>query len=187
MGRKSVLALYNSGGSESPGGEGLKGFTSIAERGGTPELGTRRWVEVMSRNKVSLVLRNSLSELDGVQRNLEKFGNALGLSKKSTFQINLAMEEVFSNIISYAYTDKREHWITVTMSHEKDALVLRIEDDGIPFNPCEVKVPDLECPLEERQIGGLGCYLMRCCVDDIAYERRGNSNVLTMKKTIGKS
>ncbi|MFB0505582.1 MAG: ATP-binding protein [Thermodesulfobacteriota bacterium] len=141
----------------------------------------------MTRGKVSLVLRNSLSELDEVRRNLEEFGKSLGLSKKSAFQINLAMEEVFSNIISYAYADDGEHWITVTISHEKDALVLRVEDDGIPFNPCEVEPPDLTCSLEERQIGGLGCYLMRCVMDDIVYERRENKNVLTMKKTIGES
>ena len=141
----------------------------------------------MNQGKVSLVLRNSLSELDEVRRNLEEFGKSLGLSKKSTFQINLAMEEVFSNIVSYAYTDDGEHWIKVTISHGKEALILRVEDDGIPFNPCEVEVPDLECSLEERQIGGLGCYLMRCCMDDIVYERRGNKNVLTMKKTIGET
>jgi serine/threonine-protein kinase RsbW len=141
----------------------------------------------MNRDKVSLVLRNNLSQLDEVRRNLEEFGESLGLSKKSAFQINLAMEEVFCNIISYAYTDKREHWITITISHEKDTLVLRIEDDGTPFNPCEVEAPDLTCPLEERQIGGLGCYLMRCCMDDIVYERRGNKNVLTMKKAIGET
>ena len=141
----------------------------------------------MNRGKISLVLRNSLSELDEVRRNLEEFGKSLGLSKKSTFQINLAMEEVFSNIISYAYTDDGEHWIKVTISHEKEALILRVEDDGIPFNPCEVETPDRKCSLEERQIGGLGCYLMKCCMDDIVYERRGNKNVLTMKKTIGET
>lgn len=141
----------------------------------------------MNRGKISLVLRNSLSELEEVRRNLEEFGKSLGLSKKSTFQINLAMEEVFSNIISYAYTDDGEHWIKVTISHEKEALILRVEDDGIPFNPCEVETPDRKCSLEERQIGGLGCYLMRCCMDDIVYERRGNKNVLTMKKTIGET
>jgi len=140
-----------------------------------------------SQSLRALELRNSLSELDTVRRKLEEFGTSLGLSKKGIFQINLAMEEVFSNIISSAYTNNREHWITVTISHEKDTLVLRIEDDGIPFNPCEVETPDLECALEEREIGGLGCYLMRCCMDDIAYERRGNRNVLTMRKTIGKS
>jgi len=141
----------------------------------------------MNGSKISLELRNSLSELDTVRRNLEELGKSLGLSKKSIFQINLAMEEVFSNIISYAYTDNGEHWIKVTIAHEKDTLILRIEDDGIPFNTCEVATPDLECSLEERPTGGLGCYLMRCFMDDIVYERRGNKNVLTMKKTIGET
>jgi serine/threonine-protein kinase RsbW len=142
---------------------------------------------VMTGGKVSFELRNSLSELDKVRRSLEEFGESLGLSKKCIFQINLAMEEVFSNIVSYGYTDNAEHWVTVTIWHENEAMFLRIEDDGIPFNPCEVEVPDLECSLEERQIGGLGCHLMRSVMDDIVYERRGNKNVLTMKKTIGKA
>lgn len=132
-------------------------------------------------------VRNSLSELDTVRRKLEEFGTSLELSKKGTFQINLAMEEVFSNIVSYGYTGNGQHWIKVTMWHENEAMYLRIEDDGIPFNPCAVKLPDLVSSIEERQVGGLGCHLMRCVTDDVAYERRGNKNVLTMKKTVRKA
>ena len=141
----------------------------------------------MTSNTASLQLRNSLSELDTVRRKLEEFGTSLGLSKKGIFQINLATEEVFSYIVLYGYTENAEHWIKVTMWHENEAMYLCIEDDGIPFNPCEVKVPDLESSIEERQVGRLGCHLMRCVMDDVAYERHGNKNVLTMKKTIRKT
>lgn len=140
-----------------------------------------------SNRKISFEFRNSLSELDTLRRNLEEFGKSLGMSKKSIFQINLAMEEVFANIISHGYTDDEEHWIKITMWHQDGTLTLRIEDDGIPFNPVEAEAPDLECPLEEREIGGLGCHLMRCLMNDIVYERSGNRNILTMKKTIGEA
>jgi serine/threonine-protein kinase RsbW len=134
---------------------------------------------------VSFEYKNSLSELDKLQRNIEELGKNLELSRKDIFQIALAIEEVFSNIVSHGYTDKAEHLISITMWHQNDVLMVRVEDDGIPFNPCEAETPDLECPLEERQIGGLGCHLMKCVMDDIVYKRIDNRNVLIMKKTLG--
>jgi len=65
----------------------------------------------MIADRVSLELRNSLSELDTLCQSLQQFGEALGLSNKALFQICLAMEEVFSNIISYGYTDDAVHWL----------------------------------------------------------------------------
>lgn len=140
-----------------------------------------------SSRRISFEFRNSLSELDTLRRNLEEFGKSLGMSRKGIFQISLAMEEVFANIISYGYTDNEEHWIKITMWHQDGTLTLRIEDDGIPFNPIEAETPDLECPIEDREIGGLGCYLIKCLMNDVAYERSGNKNILTMRKTIGEA
>ncbi|MFH1292843.1 MAG: ATP-binding protein [Pseudomonadota bacterium] len=139
----------------------------------------------MNGEKISFEFRNCLSELDKLHLNMEELGSSIGLPKEAIFQINLAMEEVLSNIISHGYTDKAEHWIKVTVLCQRGTFVLRIEDDGIPFNPCEVEVPDLGQPLEERQIGGLGCHLMRCFMDEVVYKRKGKKNILTMKKTIG--
>jgi len=138
----------------------------------------------MNGGKISFEFRSSLSELDKLDRNLEELGKSLGMSKKGIFQINLAIEEVLSNIILYGYTDKAEHWIKITIWDQNRTLNIRIEDDGIPFNPVEAEVPDLECCLEERQIGGLGCHIMKSLMDEIVYKRLGNKNVLTMKKTI---
>ena len=138
----------------------------------------------MKLEKISFECRNRLSDLDKVQSNLQKIGKSLHLSKENIFQISLAMEEVVSNIISHGYSDRAEHWIKITISHQKGTLIFRIEDDGIPFNPCEAEAPDIECPLEERRIGGLGCHIMRCLMDDVDYQRRGSKNILTMKKVI---
>ncbi|MBW2066508.1 MAG: ATP-binding protein [Deltaproteobacteria bacterium] len=133
---------------------------------------------------LSIQLKNDMKELKRLQKSVEDLGDTLRLSGKVLFHINLALEEIFTNIVSHGYTDEGEHLIKITMSRENDFLCFRIEDDGIPFNPLKARPPELKGPLEERPIGGLGCYLMRCCMDDVKYERRGNKNILTMKRCI---
>ena len=133
---------------------------------------------------VSLELRNSLSELDALGESLEKFGNSLGLSNKIVFEICLAMEELVSNIISYGFTDDAVHWIKVAVSYQEGTLVIRLEDDGIPFDPLTAEEPDCECPLEQRKIGNLGIHLTKKFMDDMVYERCGNKNILTLRKNV---
>jgi len=147
-------------------------------------LNTHEKVAVMIADRVSLELKNSLSELDTLGQSLQQFGEALGVANKTLFQICLALEEIFSNIISYGYADDAVHWIKITISHEKGILTIRLEDDGIPFNPLWAQKPDCECPLEERKVGNLGIHLCKKVMDDMIYERFGNKNVLTLKKDI---
>ena len=138
----------------------------------------------MTADRVSLELKNSLSELSTLGSSLEQFGAALGLSSKMLFEITLSIEELFSNIISYGYTDDAVHWIKVAISHEDDMLVIRLEDDGIAFDPLEAEEPDCECPIEQRKIGNLGIHLTKRFMDDMVYERLENRNILTVKKKI---
>ena len=138
----------------------------------------------MIADRVSLELKNSLSELSTLGSSLEEFGEALGLSSKILFEISLSIEELFSNIVSYGYTDDAVHWIKLTISHEDEMLVIRLEDDGIPFNPLRAEEPDCECPIEERKIGNLGIHLTKKFMDDMIYKRKGNRNILIVKKKI---
>lgn len=138
----------------------------------------------MSEGKISFELKNSLSELDTLCRNLERFGETLGLSQRMIFKVNLALEELVSNTISYGYTDDDDHWIKVAIAVEDGVLVINLEDDGIPFNPVEAKEPDCGCPVEERKIGNLGIHLCKQFMDDLIYERRGNKNVVTLRKNV---
>lgn len=138
----------------------------------------------MTANRVSLELRNSLSELDLLCQSLQQFGETLGIANKSLFQVCLAVEEIVSNTICYGYTDDAVHWIKIAISHEKGILTIRLEDDGIPFNPLWAQKPDCDCPLEERQVGNLGIHLCKKVMDEMTYERFGNKNVLTLKKEI---
>ncbi len=138
----------------------------------------------MAKNTVSFKLKSNLSELDALCQKLEKFGQTMGLSKKCIFEANLALDELFTNIISYGFDDKNEHTIKITISLQNDELVFNIEDDGIPFNPTEVETPDLECTIEECRIGGLGIHLAKNLMDEVCYQRCKDKNILTLKKNI---
>lgn len=138
----------------------------------------------MAKNIVSFKLKSNLSELDALCQKLEKFGQSMGLSQKCIFEANLALDELFTNIISYGFDDKTEHTIRITISLHNDELVFNIEDDGIPFNPTEAESPDLECSIEECRIGGLGIHLAKNLMDEVCYQRCKDKNVLTLKKNI---
>ena len=139
----------------------------------------------MSKKSYSFELKSSLSELDRLCQNLETFGQKFGFSKKLIFEINLALDELFTNIISYGFKDDEEHVIKVTLTPDKDELCLCIEDDGMPFNPIDFETPDVSCSVEECKIGGLGIHIMKKLMDDVCYERCGDKNVLNLKKKLG--
>ncbi len=84
----------------------------------------------MAKKMYSFELKSSLSELDQLCQNLETFGKKFGFSKKLIFEINLALDELFTNIISYGFKDDKEHVIKVTLTPRKNELCLCIEDDG---------------------------------------------------------
>ena len=138
----------------------------------------------MAKNKISFKLKNRLSELDTLCQKLEGFGESIRLSSKFIFETNLALDELFTNIISYGYSDKKVHQINVTISHQDNELLFSIEDDGIPFNPTEVEEPDLGCTIEECKIGGLGIHLAKNLMDEVCYQRCKDKNILTLRKNI---
>ncbi len=138
----------------------------------------------MTEGRISFELKNSLSELKKVSKNLELFGRSQDLPQRTIFKINLALEELVSNIIYYGYVDDDDHWIKIAISLEGGVLVISLEDDGIPFNPVEAREPDCGCPIEDREIGNLGIHLCKQFMDDLIYERRGNKNIVVLRKDV---
>jgi serine/threonine-protein kinase RsbW len=135
-------------------------------------------------NKMMITLRNTLSEIERLANAVMQFGRKNSFSDKDIFDINLALEEVVNNIISYGYTDKNEHQINIHMELEGTELELRVEDDGVPFNPLEVPEPDINKPLEERQPGGLGLFFVRNLTYKLEYRRDKDKNIFIMRKKI---
>lgn len=134
----------------------------------------------MDKGEVSFKLKNHASELETLYQHLKQFGTALGLPRKIMLHSKLAIDELFTNIITHGYTNDAEHWIEVTMSHKDGTLILRIEDDGVVFNPLKAEKPDIGCSLEECKIGGVGIHLAKHFIKDINYQRVGNKNVVTL-------
>ncbi|MGB5985543.1 MAG: ATP-binding protein [Desulfobacterales bacterium] len=139
----------------------------------------------MTSNTLTFKLRNQLSEADKLSRLLEGFAEGAGLSKGELNSINLAIEELFTNIVNYGYLDAGVHWVEVAISLEEDQVVVQVSDEGIAFNPILRSPPDTICPVEQRRIGGLGIHLCRNLMDEINYQRRGLKNIVTMKKRLG--
>ena len=99
--------------------------------------------------------------------------------------LNMALDDLLSNVVQYGFpNDPSEHLITVDGEVRGDYVILTISDDGVPFNPLMVAVPDLSVPYHERDIGGLGIHLVRSMFDEVSYHRTVGHNVLTIKKKL---
>jgi len=96
-------------------------------------------------------------------------------------EILIAVEEVFVNIASYAYQPEKEGNVKLSVTVDGKA-VIRFEDSGLPFNPLERNDPDLDVPIMEREVGGLGIHFVKNMMDEVEYGYEGGKNILTISK-----
>lgn len=110
---------------------------------------------------------------------------SMDCSMKSQMQIDIAIDELFSNISFYAYNGK-EGTATVGIEFTANPVTARISftDSGIPYNPLEQEDPDVELSAEDRKIGGLGIFMVKKTMDNITYQRVNDQNVLTIEKNL---
>ena len=136
-------------------------------------------------SSTSLTLINQLSEVSKIAEFVEAFGEAEGLTAEVVFNLNLALDEIVTNVIRYAHDDDgREHPIVVRLALESGVLTAQVEDDGRAFNPLEAAAPDLSGNIDDRPIGGLGIFLVRSVMSSVEYRRVDGRNVLTMRKDL---
>ncbi len=129
-----------------------------------------------------LILPAELEHLHSLKGFILDYALQKGFDKKRCHQVELAADEMLTNIISYAYPEERGDIRVICESDENGDLVVQIIDTGIPFNPLDVGGPDLSLGLEEREVGGLGLFLSHKMVDEIRYRREGRENILTLYK-----
>ena len=135
-------------------------------------------------NTIQIKIKNNISELPVINGVVEELGESHNVSPNVIFDLNLIFEEFITNIIKYGYSDKSEHIITVSISISGNTMRASIEDDGIDFNPLQAPEPDVDIPLEERKIGGLGIFLIRKLTERLDYERKNNKNIISFIKKI---
>ena len=138
----------------------------------------------MQSHKYSFELKSDLSELKILNQHLDQFGQISGLSEACITDVNICLDELFTNIASYGFIDDLEHSIRFTIILDDKVLTLTIEDDGIHFNPLEKKEPEIPADLIDVKIGGLGIHIVRKLMDNIRYKRERGKNKITLKKLI---
>ena len=124
--------------------------------------------------------------LDEIREFVAKVAREGGFTDKAIYSLQLAADEAASNIIEHAYDGISNGQLDITCYMKGDTLIITMRDTGKPFDPSKVKQPNLKADLSDRQIGGLGVYLMRKLMDDVSYVSNSKmGNLLTMTKRRG--
>jgi sigma-B regulation protein RsbU (phosphoserine phosphatase) len=131
-------------------------------------------------SRFSMSAGNSLPEIGKVIEAFDAFSDQSGVPTSVTMKFNVVLDDLLTNIISYAFPDGGEHEILIHGENSTDRLRLVIEDDGQPFDPFALPEVDTSQTLEERQVGGLGIHLVKNVMDEASYLRNGNKNLVTL-------
>lgn len=140
-----------------------------------------------SPNRISdthktIVLMNDIREMSRIIDAITHIADSVSCPPVVVHDVTLAMEEIFSNIVFHGFGDDLDHHITLHLFIEGDALILTLQDEGIPFNPLNVQIGPRDKPLEERDKGGMGITLAKNLMDQMEYRRERGKNILRMEK-----
>ena len=136
----------------------------------------------METDPYTFELKSDLSELKTLNRHLNHFGQVHGLPEMLISEINICLDELFTNLVMYGFNDDLKRVIRFHFEKKDNVLILTIEDNGMPFNPLLKTDPQLPADLDEAEIGGLGLHIVKKLIDKMEYERTGGKNRLTLKK-----
>lgn len=125
----------------------------------------------------------NISNLPDVISSIEAILEQIDCPIKAQTQIEVAVDEVFTNIASYAYDDS-DGLVTIDadMLEGEEGIKLTFIDQGKPYNPLEKEDPDITLSAEERPIGGLGIFIVKKTMDDVVYSYENDSNILSIIK-----
>ena len=132
-----------------------------------------------------ITVEAKVENLDQVNDFINHSIGEIDCSKKAIMQLGVIVEEIFVNIASYAYSDETG-FATVQVEVQKNlpAIALTFIDGGVQYNPLERKDPDLEASIDEREVGGLGIYLVKNMVEKISYQYADGKNILSLTKRL---
>ncbi len=134
----------------------------------------------MAERSFEAMGKNLDSIMEFVQENLDK----CGCQEREQQQICMAVEELFVNIVNYAYPDEIGLAIIRVEAINEHELEIELRDNGKPFDPLTLEDPDVTLEPEKRRIGGLGIYLVKKTMDEVTYHFENNQNILTLRKKI---
>ena len=132
----------------------------------------------------SIILANELSEISKLNDFIEDIGNEFSLTPDVVFNLTLVLEEAVVNVINYAYPKEDHESIYLSAKMQDGSIIFVLSDSGKEFDPTMAPEADVTLSAEDRQIGGLGIFLIRQIMNEVKYERIDGKNVLTLEKKL---
>ena len=132
----------------------------------------------------SIILTNDISEVSKLYEFVEEIGNEFSLTPDVVFNLNLVLEEAVVNVINYAYPKEEHQSIYLSATLHEATIVLILTDTGKEFDPTMAPDVDITLSADEREIGGLGIFLIRQIMNEVKYERIDGKNILTLEKKL---
>ncbi len=133
---------------------------------------------------VSFEIPAELEQIQKVSEKIEQCMKSHGWAEDAVLDVQLAVEEAVTNAILHGY-DGTSGTIAIRIETSPHHIAVEIADDAPAFDPLSVPDPDIDADLEDRQIGGLGIFLIRRVMDEVSYRYEKNKNILVMEKKIG--
>ncbi len=128
----------------------------------------------------TISISNTFEEITAITEHFDEFCETNDLPMTCNQKINLSLDDLINNIISYGYRDDLEHTIEIEFKLFDDKLMVIVEDDAIPFNPFNSDGIDTSLSIDDREIGGLGIHLIQKLMSSCEYQRKANKNVVTL-------
>ncbi len=138
----------------------------------------------MSTNK-TVQITNQRDQVDTVRKFFDDYSKENKLTEKTVHDIQMALDELLTNIVNYGYEDSDEHKIDVRFGINDDAVRVEIIDDSKPYNILEQENPDISLSVEDKPIGGLGIFLIKKLMSNVDYYTEEGKNHLVMIKELG--
>jgi anti-sigma regulatory factor (Ser/Thr protein kinase) len=135
-------------------------------------------------NALALTTGNDFEELAGLCHKVHNFLEDKQIPAAPVYKIDLALEEMLTNVIKYSYDDENRHEIEVSLQLDNERILLEMRDDGHEFDPLATPDANLSDEISQRQVGGMGIHLTRSMVDAISYSRKDNHNIVTISVNI---
>jgi serine/threonine-protein kinase RsbW len=123
-----------------------------------------------------IVIRNDVAELATLRSELESISAKFGVPEKSLIQLQIALDEIASNVIKYGWYDGGNHELCIRITGRRDRIEVEIVDDGRAFDPRQAPTPARALPGARRRPGGVGLHMVKQLVDNLEYERIGGRN-----------
>lgn len=131
---------------------------------------------------MKISLANDLDEIAMVGARLDEFCESHDVPPQVAYAVNVSVDELLNNTISYGYSDDGRHTIELSARVDDGAVVVEIVDDGQEFEASGVPEPDTDAALEDRAVGGLGLFIVHQMMDSVEFRREDGRNVVTIAK-----